>query len=190
MLKANGKFIDTLPIKHLLSLNEAKADTVIIQVDRYHDTHDLYDFVFVMRSVTESGAETQAELTKLLSNDEEHIFLIWNIDSLFTAEAGKLFLDLTAYQYSSQETDVVENPPDYLMRYQLPAVEIRDIPEGTGEASDDESYTAFWTEIRETIRNLERSVGVQGETIRNLSATVSQHQVKIQELEERLPPQE
>ena len=189
MLKANGKFIDTLPIKHLLSLEESKADTVQIQVDRYHNAHELYDFVFVMRGVTESGTETQSELSKTLSDDGTCINLNWNISGLFTTESGLLFLDLTAYQYVNPAEDTLENPPDYLLRYQLPAVEIRDIPKGTSEATDTESYTAFWTEIRETLKTLERSVGVQGEMIRNLSAVVSQHQAKIQELEERLPPE-
>ena len=33
MLKANGKFIDTLPLKNLFSLNEHCADMITIEVD-------------------------------------------------------------------------------------------------------------------------------------------------------------
>ncbi|MBR1529780.1 MAG: hypothetical protein IJ642_10830 [Oscillospiraceae bacterium] len=151
MLKANGKFIDTLPLRNLLSLEESKADTVIIQVDRYHHAHDLYHFIFVMRGITESGKETQKVLIKRLDESENYINLIWNISGLFTSEAGKLFLDLTAYQYENPETDTSQNPPDYLLHYQLPAIEIRDIPKGTSQATDAESYTAFWTQVLETL---------------------------------------
>jgi len=151
MLKANGKFIDTLPLRHLLSLEEAGMDTVVIQVDRYHDARDLYQFTFVMRGVTESGKESQSTLVKRLDDSEKYINLTWNISSLFTSEAGTLFLDLTAYQYADPETDPAQNPPDYLLHYQLPAVEIRNIPKGTSQATDAESYTAFWTQVLETL---------------------------------------
>ena len=40
MLKAIGKFIDTLPLMHLLSKGETLSDTVTIEVDRFYDVHD------------------------------------------------------------------------------------------------------------------------------------------------------
>ena len=136
LLKANGKLIDTLPMKHLLSVGEASADIIVFQVDRYYNAKDLYDFTFVMRGVTESGTEASAVLVKRLSEDEEYINLIWNISGAFTAEAGQLFLDLRAYQYTNPETDVTQNPPDCLLRYQLPAVEVREIPESQNQNTE------------------------------------------------------
>ena len=59
MLKAVGKFIDTLPLEKLLSQGEHFADTVTIQIDRYYGTHDMTKFVFIMRGITESGGETK-----------------------------------------------------------------------------------------------------------------------------------
>ena len=146
MLKAIGKMIDTLPLAHLLSLEEAKSDTIAIEVDRFYDIHDLHNFQFVMRAVTESGTETQTDLTQELSADGNYIHLTWNISSLFTTEAGTLFLDLVAYCYDGGNPNT--DPPDKIIRYQLPAVEIRDIPKGISEATDEESYTAFWTQVR------------------------------------------
>ncbi|MBR7085113.1 MAG: hypothetical protein IKI37_08050, partial [Oscillospiraceae bacterium] len=56
------------------------------------------------------------------------LWLIWNVSRAFTSEAGTLFLDLFAYQYHDPAADPSETPPDYLIRYQLPPIEIRDIP--------------------------------------------------------------
>lgn len=176
MLKAIGKYIDTLPLARLISREENGADSVIIEVDRYYGVHDLSEFTFVMRGVTESGAETQTELVSNLTKDEENLHLVWKIGSLFTAEAGTLFLDLVAYHHE----------PEVILRYQLPSVEIRDIPEGKSEATDQESYTAFWTEIREKINSLDTSVNVQGTIMRDLATTVGSHITQIDELEHRI----
>lgn len=147
MLKAIGKYIDTLPLKRLLSVEETRADTALIEVDRYYNHHDLSLFTFIMRGVTESGTETQTELSKTLTEDGNFLHLTWNISSLFTTAPGNLFLDLTAYYYI--HPDMAETaPPDFVMRYQLPAIEVRDVPRGTSEATDGDNYTAFWTQVR------------------------------------------
>lgn len=167
MLKAIGKFIDTLPLAHLLSMEESQSDTVAIEVDRFYDVHDLHHFVFVMRAVTESGAETQAELAQELSPDGNYIHLTWNISSLFTAEAGMLFLDLVAYCYDGTGANPETDPPDQIIRYQLPPVQIRNIPKGVSEATDEDSYTAFWTQVRtllnthsQQIQNLQNRIQI------------------------------
>lgn len=128
MLKAIGKFIDTLPLMHLLSKGETLSDTVAIEVDRFYDVHDLHDFKFIMRAVTESGTEMQTELFQELSPDGNYVHLTWPVGSAFTAEAGSLFLDLFACCYDAGSNPDT-NPPDKLIRYQLPPVEIRDIPQ-------------------------------------------------------------
>lgn len=128
MLKANGKFIDTLPLKNLFSLNEHQADIITIEVDSTYAGLDLTGFTFVMRGVTASGTEVKKILTKLALEDDSILQLIWNVSRDFTGEAGTLFLDLIAYQHHEPIDDPVQTPPDYLLRYQLPPVEIRDIP--------------------------------------------------------------
>lgn len=158
MLKANGKYIDTLPVQQLLSQEENRADTVTIEVDRFHDTHDLSDFLFVMRGITESGGETETVLTK--SVGEKTIQLTWEISAGFTQEAGTLSLDLFAYRYDTEDEAV----PDYLLRYQLPPIQVRELPDGSHKL-DEQSYTAFLLKVRETA---EQAI----EEITNVSGTI------------------
>lgn len=162
MLKAIGKYIDTLPLTNLLSFGEKKADTVPIEVDRFYDALDLSEFTFMMRGVTESGAETQTELQKMVSSDGNYIQLTWHIGSLFTAEPGRLFLDLYAYHYEADTPG--SDPPDEVIRYQLPPVEIREIPEAVREATDEESYEAFWPQVKRAITALENRIQVMTQT--------------------------
>lgn len=155
MLKANGKFIDTLPLQQLLSQEESRVDTVAIEVDRYYGTHDLADFLFVMRGVTPSGGETEAALTKTVGDDT--ITLSWEIGPKFTQEPGRLALDLFAYRYE-EEADPEEDPPDYLLRYQLPAVQVRPLPDSS-HVLDEQSYTAFLLEVRNTAEAALEEIG-------------------------------
>lgn len=146
MLKAIGKNIDTMPIQRLLSQEEARTDTVTIEVDRFHGTHDLSEFSFMMRGITESGGEAEAFLHKTV--EKNVIRLEWEIGPAFTKEAGTLSLDLLAYRYA-EEAEPGEDAPDYLLRYQLPAIEIRALPDGS-HVLDEQSYTAFLLQVRET----------------------------------------
>lgn len=145
MLKAIGKYIDTMPVQKLLSQEEARADSVIIEVDRFHGDHDLADFLFIMRGITESGGEAETTLSKFVNDNT--IRLTWEIGPAFTKEAGELALDLFAYRYEEMADSTVD-APDYLLRYQLPAIQVRGLPDGT-HVLDEQSYTAFLLMIRE-----------------------------------------
>lgn len=155
MLKADGKFIDTLPVQQLFSQEEARADTITIEVDRFYGTHDLADFLFVMRGITPSGGETEAVLEK--ETGEDVIRLHWEVGPKFTQEPGSLALDLFAYRYE-EEADPKEDPPDYLLRYQLPPVQVRALPDGS-HVLDERSYTAFLLEVRETAEAALEEIG-------------------------------
>lgn len=181
MLKAIGKFIDTLPLRNLISLEEANADTVTIEVDRFHDSLDLADFIFIMRGVMPSGAETRSVLEKSLSEDGNYLYLTWHIGSLFTTEAGSLFLDLMAYQNNPES-----NQPEHLLRYQLPAVEVRDIPTGVGNASDGENYTNLWLDVNARLEAFQDTLGTQGDRIRSILSAVGEHTTVIEELKNRI----
>lgn len=146
MLKANGKYIDTLPVQQMFSQEENRADTITIEVDRFYGTHDLADFLFVMRGITESGGETEVFLGKTVG--EKTIQLTWEVSAGFTKESGTLALDMFAYRYE-EEADVTESAPDYLLRYQLPPVQVRELPDGSHKL-DEQSYTAFLLKVRET----------------------------------------
>ena len=155
MLKANGKYIDTMPVQQLFSQEEARADTIAIEVDRYYGAHDLAEFLFIMRGITPSGGETEAVLTKEIG--EEVIRLSWEVGPKFTEEAGTLALDLFAYRYE-EEADPEEDPPDYLLRYQLPPVQVRSLPDGS-HVLDEQSYTAFLLEVRATAEQALEDIG-------------------------------
>ena len=95
MLKAIGKFIDTLPLRTLFSQEERCADTIVIETDRYYNGYDLAAYTFLMRGVTPSGGETEQMLEKTVLEDT--IRLSWTVAPPFTCEAGTLALDLAAY---------------------------------------------------------------------------------------------
>lgn len=150
MLKAIGKYIDTMPLMRLFSQEERFADTVTIEVDRYHDGHDLAHFRFMMRGITESGGETETPLLIAVAS-EEVLQLKWEVAPEFTLEGGTLSLDLFAYQYEDG-TDPETEPPDVLVRYQLPDVFVRPLRDHD-HTLEEHSYTAFLLEVRRTAEN-------------------------------------
>ena len=173
MLKAIGKYIDTLPLARLFSQEEDNVDTVVIEVDRFYGAYDLSDFTFIMRGITKSGGETETELEKEVLDTVLH--LKWNVSSLFTAEAGTLFLDLLAYCYQNAEADRTQTTPDYLLRYQLPSVEVRGFPDNT-HTLEGQSYSDMLAQIREVFASasaMQTTVNTHDTMIRVLSATVS-----------------
>ncbi len=145
-LKAIGKCIDTLPIANLLSQEERLADTVTFEVDRYHNGMDLAEFTFMIRGVTESGGETESALT--VQVQEELLLLSWTVNDRFTAEGGKLALDLYAYR-DAAGADAAAEPPECILRYQLPSVEVRRLPE-SDSILETHSYTDFLLEVKAT----------------------------------------
>lgn len=177
ILKAVGKYIDTLPLKNLLSQEESHVEHIIIEIDRYYNALDLANFTFVMRGITESGAETEVILSKreLLTS----IRLKWEIGRLFTTESGKLSLDLYAYYYENPETDRTQNLPDYVLRYQLPPIEIRGLPDSHYEQSEPENSVTAMIQFREALTQLQANDTVQANAI-------SSHNDRILELQDRI----
>ncbi len=143
-LKAIGKCIDTLPIANLLSQEEHLADTITFEVDRYHNGMDLAEFTFMIRGVTESGGETESALTVQVQG--EVLLLSWTVNDRFTAEGGTLALDLYAYHDAD---DPAAEPPACILRYQLPPVEVRSLPE-SDSILETHSYTDFLLEVKST----------------------------------------
>lgn len=146
MLKAVGKYIDTLPIGQLISQEEMGADTVLIEVDRFYNGRDLKDLTFLMRGVTTSGGETETLLEKEVQ--ESVIRLRWTVGGDFTKEKGELQLDLVACSYA-EGSDPETDAPDCILRYQLPPVQVRGLPDNE-EILDTKSYTIFLLQVRET----------------------------------------
>ncbi len=177
VLKAIGKFIDTLPIADLLSQEEVLADTVVFEVDRWYNGMDLAEFTFHMRGVTESGGETLAELAKEV--DTEVIRLHWNVGLDFTTEAGNLALDLFAC-----DAVEAEDPPSHVIRYQLPYVRVRGLPESES-ILETHSYTDFLMQVKETANDaiaiIEKMVKEFEDELVDYEAHVVQLERKVKE---------
>ncbi len=173
VLKAIGKYIDTLPINDLLSQEEVLADSVVFEVGRFYNGYDLAEFTFFMRGVTESRGETQTELT--MEVQEEVLRLCWKIDGSFTAEAGRLSLDLYGCLYAADAEPSVE-APEAVIRYQLPPVQVRALPESEG-VLDSQSYTEFLLEVRaaanDAIEMIEQATAEFEEKIPEYDAALS-----------------
>jgi len=205
VLKAIGKWIDTMPISELFSQEEHLADTVTFEVERFYNGYDLGKFTFFMRGVTESGGETQTELEVIQQEDVLHLH--WHVSDRFTAEAGTLSLDLYGVCYAPQ-ADPSAEMPEAIIRYQLPPVQVHGLPD-SDRTLDSQSYTAFLLEVKaaandaaamidakmaefeenypeyaETLARMEEKLTQQEQTIRSLSVTVSDLSSRILQLEE------
>lgn len=144
VLKAIGKYIDTTPIADLFSQEETQMDMVIFEVDRYYEGLDLADFHFVMRGVTESGGETTSVLGKKTEGDVLHLH--WIVDNTFTAEGGRLSLDLFGSLYA-QGANPAQDAPTHVLRYQLAPVQVRALPE-SDTLLESHSYTDFLLQVK------------------------------------------
>lgn len=205
ILKAIGKYIDTMPLAKLFSQEEACADCVTIVVDRIYGKLDISDFIFVMRGITESGGETETELVKTVEDDV--IQLSWEVGKNFTAESGTLALDLFAYGYAESsaenEESESETQPDYIIRYQLPSVQVRALPD-SNHTLDTQSYTEILIQIKEagedalakinavvlndaaTLSAMQTSIDFLHNYVVEMVPIVSQHTEQIEELYNRV----
>lgn len=141
-LPAQGKFIDTTPLRNLLTQGESLMDFVIFDLDRYYHYRDLSEFLFVIHGILPSGKQVATVLTAEMYQDE--LVVPWKVGREFTEEAGELRLTLCAYAYENSqkqaefiagkhwntplEWDFSDNPADYVLHYQLPAVTVREMP--------------------------------------------------------------
>ena len=200
VLKAIGKYIDTLPINDLLSQEEVLVDSVVFEVGRFYNGYDLAEFTFFMRGVTESRGETQTELT--MEVQDEVLRLCWKIGGSFTAEAGRLSLDLYGCLYAADAEPSVE-APEAVIRYQLPPVQVRALPESEG-ILDSQSYTEFLLEVRaaandaiemieqaqaefaESIPDYDAALAALSQTVTHLDAKVTELETRVADLETRM----
>lgn len=186
VLKAIGKWIDTLPIRDLLSQEEAMADAVTFEIDRFHDGEDLAEFAFWMRGVTESGGETESPLTMEVL--ENIIRLQWLVNGIFTVEAGTLALDLYGCRYA-EEDNPAEDPPDCIIRFQLPAIHVRGLPESES-ILERHSYTDFLLEVKGEVNDgiamIEAETAAFEEKIPDYDAQMTHLENKQDYLENRM----
>ncbi len=181
VLKAIGKYIDTLPIHDLLRQEEQLADDVTIEIDRFYGRHDLAEFRFFMRGLTQSGGEALVEIPAIV--EETVLRLQWRVDSTFTTEAGTLALDLFAAALDETEE------PQVIVRYLLPPVEVQAFPESES-VLDSHSYTEFLLEVRaaanDAVRMIEQTAEEVQAEIAGYDDAMAQMQRNLTVLTERV----
>ena len=139
-ITANGKNIDTHPIKNLLIQGEKLSETVTFTVDRFYNGNDLSLCSFFIRGVTDKNEEAQQGLITQIS--EEKITLIWKISEFFTATAGTLRLEIRAVLLS--ETDESET---LVLKYDMPPIFIKPSPVGSSSPPRKPTLWAVWVQL-------------------------------------------
>lgn len=99
VLKAVGKYIETLGISTLLTHGEKNADIIYFQLDKIYDTIDLSSCEFVLRVQNSKDIKIDITLEKHLTDN--HIMLKFIADETITAVNGKLKLELRAVRDNS-----------------------------------------------------------------------------------------
>lgn len=127
---ANGKNIPTFAFSKLFTRGECYADTITFCLDRYYNGEDMLDFAFVIRGVSEGGAEARQTLTPRVYG--RYIALDWQVASWFTVFDGKLELELRASNNKGEAEGVV-------VKYLMPPVYVNPSAEASGEAVPDSS---------------------------------------------------
>lgn len=121
---ARGKNIDTHLLKNLLIQGEKNSETVLFLVDRFYNGFDLNDCDFIIKGVTEGDAEAEQALVKRAL--DEKIAVIWNISEDFTAESGKLVLEMRAVLIDEDtETESL------VLKYDMADINVKPSPIGS-----------------------------------------------------------
>ena len=95
---ANGKNIPSYSFGNLFTQGELFADKITFFVKRYYEGNDLLSCNFTMKGVTENNYQAvQTLYPENAGNDM--ISLEWRVADIFTANSGKLFLEITASKY-------------------------------------------------------------------------------------------
>ncbi|MDE5583397.1 MAG: hypothetical protein K2J08_06810 [Ruminococcus sp.] len=98
------------------------ADSINIVVGRFYGDIDLADYKFLMAGLTADGWEVnQSMSTKRTGSDK--ITLTWKVSEDFTANSGKLNLELRAY-------NVVDGETKNILKYIMPPVYVRPTTNG------------------------------------------------------------
>lgn len=126
---ASGKNIPTYSFGNLFIQGEKFADTIIISLERFYDNSDISGYKFMVAGLTEDDYEIN-QVIMPESTDEKFIRLKWNVSGDFTAQAGKLRLELRAFE----ETDSGIN---IIIKYNMPAVNVKSTINGINESLPD-----------------------------------------------------
>jgi hypothetical protein len=168
-LKAKDKTISTAPITHLLNQGEHKADTIFLQLPVSYKGLDISDCVFIMRGVSESGNTAEQILPKTLANTR--LILQWDVENTFTAEAGKLELELRGVFISNDGMGGNEPLETLVIKYVLEPVYVHGTKKGIAPASTDiieQALNSFYITMNNALADLDYPYIIMGQLEYNL----------------------
>lgn len=126
---AKGKNIPTYAFGNLFIQGEKLADTVTVSVERYYSNTDISEYKFMIVGVTEDGWEVN-QILEPEATDDKYIRLKWNVSSDFTVNAGKLCLELRAFETVNDEIHI-------MIKYDMPSVFVKPTISGKNEPLPD-----------------------------------------------------
>lgn len=126
---ANGKNIPTYSFGNLFIQGEKFADTVFISLERFYNSSDISGYKFMVAGLTEDDYEIN-QIIMPESTGEKFIRLKWNVSGDFTAHAGKLRLELRAFEETDGEINTI-------IKYDMPTVNIKPTINGINEPLPD-----------------------------------------------------
>lgn len=160
---SKGKNIPTYPFGNLFVQGEKFADTINISLERFYNNSDISSYKFMITGLTENGFEAnQVIIPEIIDNNL--INLKWNVSENFTSCAGKLRLELRAFE----EIDGTINT---IIKYDMSPVNVKPTINGTNESLPDTN--------EQFINNM---AVVTGECLEQLQDSVNSAYVRLQEI--------
>lgn len=126
---SNGKNIPTYSFGNLFIQGEKFADTLIISLERFYNNSDISNYKFMIVGLTEDDYEIN-QVIMPESIGEKFVKLKWNVSGDFTVQAGKLRLELRAFEDT-------ENGINTIIKYDMPPVNVKPTINGINESVPD-----------------------------------------------------
>lgn len=148
---AKGKNIPTYAFGNLFTQGEKFADTITLTVERYYNDIDLSECSFVIVGLTEDGFEISQVLGNKRS-DVKYTRLKWRVSENFTVNAGKLCLELRAFEEKNGEINTI-------IKYDMSPVYVKPTVSGKNEPLPDtgeqfiNSISVVTAECMESLQN-------------------------------------
>lgn len=120
---STGKNIPTYSFGNLFIQGEKFADTIIFLLERFYNNSDIAKYNFMVVGLNEDSYEINQVIIPE-STDEKFIKLKWNVSGDFTAQAGKLRLELRA----------CEENGNVIIKYDMPAINVKPAIKGINES--------------------------------------------------------
>lgn len=170
---AKGKNIPTYSFGNLFIQGERLADTIILSVERYYNDTDISEYKFMIVGLTEDNTEVNQVLVSKRA-DNKYIRLKWNVSGDFTANAGKLRLELRAFETVNDEIHTI-------IKYDMPAVHVKPTINGKNQPlpdTEEQFINSITVVTAECLEELQQHTDTANKNIQN---SVNNFNVWVQE---------